>query len=48
VKWGIEKIDGLRHDVNYPHCASTTTKEQTKKTSLGYRTLRCSTCRRTF
>jgi putative transposase len=34
--------------MNCRHCASTTTKEQTKKTSLGYRTLRCSICRRTF
>jgi putative transposase len=34
--------------MNCPHCASTATKEQTKKTSLGYRTLRCLDCRRTF
>ena len=34
--------------MNCPRCASTTPKEQTKKTSLGYRTVRCSTCRRTF
>ena len=34
--------------MNCPHCASPTTKEQTKKTSLGYRTFRCSDCRRTF
>ena len=27
--------------MNCPHCASTATKEQTKKTSLGYRTFRC-------
>jgi putative transposase len=29
-----------------PYCLSTTTKEQSKKTSLGYRTFRCSACRR--
>ena len=34
--------------MNCPHCASPTTKEQTKKTSLGYRTFRCSDCRRIF
>ena len=34
--------------MNCPHCASTATKEQTKKTSLGYRTVRCSACKRTF
>ncbi len=34
--------------MNCPHCASPTTKEQTKKKSLGYRTFRCSACRRTF
>ena len=34
--------------MNCPHCASTATKEQTKKTSLGYRTFRCSDCKRTF
>ncbi len=34
--------------MNCPQCASTTTKEQTKKTSLGYRTFRCSACKRTF
>ena len=33
--------------MNCPHCASTATKEQTKKTSLGYRTFRCSACKRT-
>jgi putative transposase len=27
--------------MNCPHCTSTATKEQTKKTSLGYRTFRC-------
>src|SRR2546421_1045485 len=34
--------------MNCPHCASTATKEQTKQTSLGYCTFRCSDCRRTF
>lgn len=34
--------------MNCPHCASATTKEQTKKTSLGYRTFRCSACKQTF
>ncbi len=34
--------------MNCPHCASTATKQQTKKTSLGYRTFRCSACKRTF
>lgn len=34
--------------MNCPHCASTSTKEQTKQTSLGYRTFRCSACKRTF
>jgi putative transposase len=34
--------------MNCPHCASTVTKEQTKKTSLGYRTFRCSACKQTF
>ncbi len=31
-----------------PHCASPRTKEQRKITALGYRTFRCSDCRRTF
>jgi putative transposase len=31
-----------------PHCASTATKERTKKTALGYRTFCCSVCKRTF
>ena len=31
-----------------PHCASTTTKEQTQKTTLGYRTFRCSACKHLF
>jgi putative transposase len=34
--------------MNCPHCASTATKEWTKKTSLGYRTFCCSACKRTF
>jgi transposase-like protein len=31
-----------------PHCAATTTTELTKRTHLGYRTFRCSACRRQF
>ena len=31
-----------------PHCAGTLTTELTKRTQLGYRTFRCSTCRRQF
>jgi putative transposase len=34
--------------MNCPHCASGTTKEQTKRTSLGYRTFRCSACKQNF
>src|ERR1043165_6893592 len=34
--------------MNCPHCASASTKEQTKKTLLGYRTFRCSACHRNF
>ena len=34
--------------MDYPHCASMATKEQTKRTSLGYRTFRCSGCKRIF
>jgi len=34
--------------MNCPHCLSTTTKEHSKKTTLGYRTFRCSSCRRMF
>jgi putative transposase len=34
--------------MNCPHRASTATKEQTKKTSLGYQTFRSSACRRIF
>lgn len=33
--------------MNCPHCAFTVTKEQTKKTSLGYQTYRCPACKRT-
>lgn len=31
-----------------PHCASTSTKEQIQKTTLGYRTFRCSACKHRF
>lgn len=31
-----------------PHCTSPSTKEQSKKTILGYRTFRCSACRHIF
>src|ERR671932_2851917 len=31
-----------------PHCASTTTTELPKRTQLGYRSFRCSACRRQF
>jgi len=34
--------------MNCPHCASATTKEQTQKTTLGYRTFRCSACKHLF
>jgi putative transposase len=34
--------------MNCPHCASPITKQQTKKTSLGYRTFRCRGCRCIF
>src|SRR5437879_5376339 len=34
--------------MNCPHCASATTKEQTQKTTLGYRIFRCSACKQTF
>src|SRR5918997_2259758 len=30
------------------HCATTSTTELTKRTQLGYRTFRCSACRRQF
>jgi len=31
-----------------PYCAATVTAEQPRRTALGYRTFRCSTCRRIF
>lgn len=31
-----------------PHCTATTTTERPKRTQLGYRTFRCSACRRQF
>src|SRR4028118_1535771 len=31
-----------------PHCSDTTTTELPKRTQLGYRTFRCSMCRRQF
>ena len=31
-----------------PHCTSAMTKEQTQRTTLGYRTFRCSSCQRIF
>jgi transposase-like protein len=34
--------------MNCPYCLSTTTKEQSKKTTLGYRRVHCSLCRRIF
>jgi putative transposase len=34
--------------MNCPYCPSTTTMQQSKATSLGYRTFRCSDCRRIF
>ena len=34
--------------MNCPRCASATTKEQTKKTALGYRTFRCLDCKQNF
>jgi uncharacterized CHY-type Zn-finger protein len=34
--------------MNCPRCASALTKEQHKKTSLGYRTFRCPACKQTF
>src|SRR3954452_9261772 len=33
--------------MNCPHCASTT-KEETQRTSLGYRVFRCSACKHRF
>lgn len=34
--------------MNCPHCTCPTTKEQSKKTVLGYRVFRCSACKRCF
>ena len=34
--------------MNCPHCASVSTKEQAKRTALGYRTFRCSSCKQIF
>ena len=34
--------------MNCPYCASSVLKEQSKRTALGYRTFRCSNCKRTF
>ncbi|GHO64455.1 hypothetical protein KSC_033470 [Ktedonobacter sp. SOSP1-52] len=34
--------------MNCPHCASATAKEQTQKTTLGYRVFRCSACKHRF
>src|ERR1700676_2757905 len=34
--------------MNCPHCNSALTKEQTKKTALGYSTFRCSVCKQVF
>jgi transposase-like protein len=31
-----------------PHCAATTTVDQSRRTTLGYRTFRCGRCRRVF
>src|SRR5258708_15368037 len=31
--------------MNCPHCTSPSTKEQSKKTILGYRTFRCAACK---
>ena len=31
-----------------PYCASSTVDEQGRRTALGYRTFRCSTCHRSF
>ena len=31
-----------------PRCASSTVDEQGRRTALGYRTFRCSTCQRGF
>lgn len=34
--------------MNCPHCTSVSTKEQRKKTILGYRTFRCTVCKHLF
>jgi putative transposase len=34
--------------MNCPHCTSAAIKKQQKKTTLGYRTFRCSDCKRAF
>ena len=34
--------------MNCPYCTSPVTKEQRKKTALGYRVFRCSVCQRLF
>jgi transposase-like protein len=34
--------------MNCPHCTSPSAKEQPKKTTLGYRTFRCSACKHFF
>ncbi len=34
--------------MNCPHCAATTTRKRTKKTTLGYTTHFCPQCRSTF
>ena len=34
--------------MNCPHCTNPTTKEQRKKTALGYLAFRCSACHHTF
>lgn len=34
--------------MNCPYCTSLSTKEQCKRTALGYRTFRCLSCKRIF
>jgi transposase-like protein len=49
--WYTEDHSTYLHEegiMNCPHCASTVTKERTKRTSLGYRTFCCSDCKRIF
>jgi putative transposase len=49
--WGMLVESNHLHKeypMNCPYCASTVTKERTKKTALGYRTFCCSVCKRTF